>query len=186
MKSYLENNTTVRLQGSQEPFILTRALEENLVSACSAVYSYLNERALMVVTTGTTCRNRWAIRRNTAPISFFPPELLANPQTQTSASAAPFKLREMLRQQIHPIPPLLQVSSHMQRPCWLPRWTSLIWCFPPGSASLTPHLSPNNACLFPQDTIRQGSENIFVCVCVCKNALRILYIYFFFYNILHN
>lgn len=41
------------------------------VTLTHPVYSYLHKRAFMVVTSGTTWRNRWTIRQNTAPISFF-------------------------------------------------------------------------------------------------------------------
>lgn len=40
-----------------------------------------------------------------------------------------------------PLIPTSQVQSHVQRPCCAPRWASLIWPFPSGSASLMPHLS---------------------------------------------
>lgn len=109
LKKKQHNRTTTEIStdlcwdlniGGKSSFLLRSATQ------CSAVYSYLDERASMVVTSGTTWRNQWTIRRNTAPISFFFSTSAPCKYTITYTNKpASFMLREMLRGQIQPFTP---------------------------------------------------------------------------------
>lgn len=161
-------------------------MEQNLVSACSAVYSYLDARAFMVVTSGTTWRNRWTIRGNTAPISFFPPQLLANTQSHTQTTRhLPLSSSGRCSDSKKCIPSLASLKcNHICKDPVVRHDEHLL-----SDVSLQDQL-PSHHTSHERSPVcshkRQGSENIFmcVCICVCKNAwciLCILFIYFFTY-----